>query len=409
MKDRQSLMVFFVILGVLFLAGILCYTQLEIVPDTVWEAPSREARTNQYLALERWLVQLGYGVRAVSVGSVETVLQGPEKTVYIENSQFNWADKDQLIPWLFGGGRLIVSLNASSDGRLAEFMETLGGIQEIHRWMYTDDEEQVDDTGEDDGEEKNGGDKEDQYAITKIQPQENPPSFSWATRFKVNRQNIQNDSGLGDSEQGDLCLGDSGLGDRVLVMGDEYGAIKLVKVELGKGWAVFTGEANFLYNFYLDHSENANLAGELFFAQGNQEVLQPAGTGAGILFIRMMSGKRHLLGNLAERGNPLALAVSLTLLVITGFWMAVPVFGRFRPEPERPGKPLRERFLAEGRFLAKYHALGKYIDVYKKELEQQSRSRGIEVILPPTVLSPGFADFIKEQQLLSEQLNHFQN
>ncbi|MDR2702106.1 MAG: DUF4350 domain-containing protein [Spirochaetaceae bacterium] len=384
MKDRQSLLVFIVILGILIFAGILCYTQLEVVPDTSWTDPSREAKTNQYLALNRWLDGLGYSVRTISVGDVETVLQGPEKTVYIENSRFNWADKERLIPWLREGGRLIVSLDASANGQLAEFMETLGGIQEIDQWAY-----EGDDAGEDESDKEDPGkdnrDKEDRNEISKIPPRENAPFF-WGTNFKIKTQNAQ--------------------ADRVLVMGNKYGAIKLVKAELGKGWVVFTGEAVFLHNFYLNQSDNVNLAGELFLAKdgGNESGSRETGTGENILFIRMLSGERHLFGNLAERGNPLALAVSIALLIITGFWMAIPVFGRFRPEPERPGKPLRERFLAEGRFLAKYHALGKYIEVYKKELEQRSRSRGIDVTLPSGALSLTFADFIREQQWFIENI-----
>jgi hypothetical protein len=393
MKDRQSLLVFIVILGILFFAGILCYTQLEVVPDTVWTTPTREARANQYLALDRWLGGLGYGARTISVGTVEAVLQGPEKTIYIENSRFNWANKELLLPWLRDGGRLIVSLDASADGRLAEFMETLGGIQEIDRRMYTDDKAGEDDDIGNDADEggiedrdKNSRNKENRNEISKVPPRETSVFFDWGTSFKIKQQN--------------------GQADRVLAMGDRYGAIKLVKAELGKGWAVFTGKAVFLHNAYLHHNENTNLAGELFFTKdgGNEPESPETGAGQDILFVRMLGEERHLFGNLAERGNPLALAVSLILLIITGFWMVIPAFGRFRPEPERPGKPLRERFLSEGRFLAKYHALGKYIDVYKKELEQWSRSRGVEVTLPSGAVHPAFADFIKEQQLLSEQL-----
>jgi hypothetical protein len=144
-----------------------------------------------------------------------------------------------------------------------------------------------------------------------------------------------------------------------------------------------------------------SLTAELFFSADK----------SGVLFIRGLSGDRQLLGNLAERGNPAALGISIALLIIAGFWMAIPVFGRYRPTPEKLGKPLRERFLAEGRFLKKNRALGKYIETYKKELEHKNRSRGIVSGADSSAADSAsaeqaitFAQFIKEQKSLTEQL-----
>jgi len=350
--------IFIVVLVALLLVGAFCYTQLEIVPATTWQRASKEVRANEYLALDRWLESAGCGTRSAAVGGVEAILKGPEKTVFIENSRFNWLNKEQLLPWIEEGGRLIVSLDVPPSDSLGGFMETLG----VTRIEYSYYEDESDDR-------KNADD-----LIIKTLPEENPVYFDWQTSFVVTEETSA---------------------DRILFMGDKYGNIKLVKIELGAGWAVFTGKTYFLQNYSLQRSDHAALARELFLSDG---VAQD------ILFIRMLSGERHLLGNLAERGNPTALAVSIALLIIAGFWMVIPSFGRYKPEPERPGKPLRERFLAEGRFLAKYHALGKYSEVYRRELEQRNRSRGIEAPLPPAVLSITLREFIKEQELLSKQL-----
>ena len=98
--------------------------------------------------------------------------------------------------------------------------------------------------------------------------------------------------------------------------------------------------------------------------------------------------------------------------------MTLPSFGRYRPAPEKPGKPLHERFLAEGRFLKKNLALGKYIECYEKEIEQRNRIKGIVPAAASMQLSSGtnaadavlplreisFPQFIKEQKILTEQL-----
>jgi hypothetical protein len=51
--------------------------------------------------------------------------------------------------------------------------------------------------------------------------------------------------------------------------------------------------------------------------------------------------------------------------------MIIPLFGRTRPVPALPGKPLRERFLAEGRFLFTYNGLDRYLSAYEAELERR--------------------------------------
>jgi len=215
--------------------------------------------------------------------------------------------------------------------------------------------------------------------------------------------------------------------DRMRVM-KKSGRITLVKCETGKGWVVFAGKAYFLHNYFLQQKENTNLAGELFLAglpepaagmpEASATDAPPLQEGApslrdgGVLFIRALSGDRRFFGNLAERGNPAPLAASLVLLLIVGFWMVIPPFGRYKPAPEKPGKPLRERFLAEGRFLKKYNALGKYLEIYKRELEQLRRSRGAFAAEPEirntdtahVTREVTLKQFIKEQRALTEQL-----
>ncbi|MDR0496593.1 MAG: DUF4350 domain-containing protein, partial [Treponema sp.] len=308
--------------------GIFCFTQLEIVPGVRWEAPSREVRANPYFALDKWLGESGYPVRILSMGSLETILNGPEKTVFVEISRFNWTgDSSMLLPWLREGGRLILSLDAKVHHYLSVFMESLGvKVKDPFSEDLEPTEAGIKIENESDAEEEN--------------EKENTPSFDLHSSFIITKK--------------------VPLVDRIFVM-KNAGDIKLVKLKTGRGWITFTGKANFLHNYSLLKNENSNLAGELFLAERPPR---------GVLFIRTLNGERNLFGNLVERGNPGALLISLILLVIIGLWMTIPSFGCYRQaSEEKPGKPLRERFLAEGRFLKKYRALGKYLEVYKKELE----------------------------------------
>ena len=379
MIDRQSLTVFLVILGIILLAGVFCFTQLEIVPVTRWQNPAREVRANSFYALEKWLIELGRPVRTLSAGNLDTILSGPEKIIFIETSRFTWNQNPALlIPWLEKGNRLIISLDngININYRLRDFMKSLGIITVS---SYDDDDETNTLLIFEEKEEENIS------SDTKI---ERTPSFDWSISFKKTEPDVP-------------------LEFKTLIMNNKE-KIKLVKLEIGKGSLFITGKAIFLNNYSLRESQNVNLASDIFQTDlpDNRE---------GILFIKYLRGKQNLFGNLAERGNPAALIASLVLLVITGFWMAVPLFGRYRPLPEKPGKPLRERFLAEGRFLKKNQALGKYIETYEKDLEQRKRIKGGFTLAATGNNSPAsnaaeelkeitFIQFINEQKKLMEQL-----
>jgi len=352
---KQSIIIFFAILGLFICIGIFCYTQFEIVPGTRWEAPSREVRANPYYALEKWIEESSCRLRTISMGNTNTILNAPEKIIYAENSRLNWTgDLQLLIPWLEEGGRLIISLDSAVNINLQEFMKSLG----IWSSYFSGYDELVDnDTDVHDADEQNTRDENNMLLETNDTSAESSPTFDWQISFKITGQNAPVDN--------------------ILIMKNP-GGIKLVKFEIGKGFLVFTGNANFLHNSSLRREENAQLAAELFFAAGPASEAAAGFAEQGILIIRTLSGDRQVFGSLADRGNPAALAASLVLLVVIGFWMVIPSFGRYTQETEKPGKPLKERFLAEGRFLKKYHALGKYMEVYKREFEQQNRSKGLQ-------------------------------
>jgi hypothetical protein len=369
-----ALILFFIVL----IAGIICYTQFEIVDSTRWAQPSREARSNPYLALDRWLSAEGYRIRVLDGGDLDTLTGAPEKMAYVEDSCFSWSGEDEtalmLNGWIRNGGSLLVSLNNSdTNWRLAEYLESLG----IERTgvNYDDSEEEVEAAEEEDEEEET-------------------PYFDWSTSFKITKK--------------------AGGVDRIGVMTGYGDAVKLVTLYMGQGKLILTGTSYFLQTDSLHSGVNADLAASLFAppetADGTPGEQQSGKHGEqGILFIRGYREERHIFGTLMERGDFRPLAAAVFVLIFLGFWMVIPSFGRPLPIPERPGKPLRERFLAEGQFLKKYGALHKYREVYKRELEQRCRVRGIE--MPALSAEPknagskmNFKTFLEYQQKVMDKL-----
>jgi hypothetical protein len=172
------------------------------------------------------------------------------------------------------------------------------------------------------------------------------------------------------------------------------GPALLVYLEMGAGSITVTGNPYFLYNGALRSEPNANLAGALFPEDQAEN---------GVLFIRKRPGEKHLFGSLAEKGNTLGIVVSSIVLLVIGFWMVIPLFGRGRPVPALPGKPLRERFLAEGRFLFAYNGLEKYLSAYETELER--RLRGVTEKKPePAGKKLSLRQFMQRQKQYMEKL-----
>ncbi|MDR2143206.1 MAG: DUF4350 domain-containing protein [Treponema sp.] len=381
---KKNVVVFFVVLAVLTLIGVFCYTYLEIVDTTRWEGPSREARENPYLALERWLSVKGIPIRTLSDGTVDTVLEGPEKTVFIAASCFDWADESEedfrLTPWVKAGGRLIISIDTYNAGWwLSKYLETLGVAEYEENY---DDEDIDENTGED---EEAAGELFDRHDDTF-------PSLDHDAEFVV----------TGKSEDVDRI---SIVRSYRYRSGNFYftaGKALLVHLEMGAGSITVTGDAYFLRNAALRKASNANLAGVLFTEKPPEN---------GVLFISEGQNEKHLFGSLAETGNVLAILVSAITLIVIGFWMVIPLFGRTRPVSALPGKPLRERFLAEGRFLFAYNGLDRYFSAYRAELEQRRRIRGIETEKKPEAAANKLTlrQFMKRQRQYTEELEKLDN
>jgi hypothetical protein len=352
--------------GALLLLGLLAYTRFEIYSEAEIIPYSREARNNEYLALDRWLAGTGHPVRAVPSGNPGVLEAGPERFVCVQASRFDWnGAEDTLLPWMERGGRLVVFMDPSGREALAPFLAALG----IRAELWEESREEPDEYLQDD---EVPPDEGGEYAA---------PDLDRRIVFYP----------AGD---------DGGRGEPLETVRDGKGNVRIVTARRGKGSAAFTGRPWFMRNEFIDAPPNARLAWRLTGAALEER--------EGLLFIREKTGGRHFFGRLAERGNPLPLALSVLILTAVGFWMVIPSFGPSLRDEEPSLRPIRDRFLAEIRFLKKYDSLDSYLRLYMDDLKRRSRGGAEETAarLAPLeeALRPGKKLSLKKTILYLEQL-----
>ncbi|MDR2109845.1 MAG: hypothetical protein LBP32_00905 [Spirochaetaceae bacterium] len=330
----------------LIILGITGSLLFEVYPVSRYVPPSREALENEYLALDRWLTQTGHPVRIENRGNAAGLRGAAEKTALIGTSFFDWSrgTAAELEAWVRGGCSLVVSLDGSWDQEeLALFFDTLGV-----RAVYGDLPGYHGDSGEENGE----GDGNE------------PVAFDRAAAFFPDTPELFPGS---------------------VILRDRNGLVRLLTIPLGEGSVTLTGVPCFMRSLHIGERQNALLSWDLTGARDPEN--------RGILFIR--GERRHTLGagetepgeperepgffeKLARRGGITALLVSILFLTVVGFWMVIPRFGILERDDPGAGKPIRERFLAEARFLKKYRSLGSYLEVYIRELKAKLRREGID-------------------------------
>jgi len=310
--NRNRLIGFAVAVVLLSLLGFALYSLFEIVSETKYLPPSREARLNEYLALDRWLESYGIPVRVEDRGDFSVLSQAGEKRIFIQASLFHWegAQTEYLTRWVEEGGWLFIALDNIREMEMEGF-----------RFL------------------------EDEFGIK---------AFARRSEYRYDPESPGFDRGVSFEP----------LGEVLLSLGDSGGNIKLIQVRRGKGTLTVTGEPRFLQSVNISETPNARLAWALFAADSDE---------GGWLFIRGKAKVSGLLGSLFRQGNLTVLLVSLLVLLSIGFWSVLPTFGLVRGEEAKPGKPLRERFLAEGYFLKKYVALDSYLAVYAKEIKLRGK------------------------------------
>jgi len=305
------------IIFLLVLIGYVLYSNLEIYEYKVPTGLSREARTNNYYAMEQWLKQTGHPVRFENTFNPSKLAAAEERVVMLHSIEGQWDNADEfIIPWIEQGGHLIISFNyhyldiSLIDENILNMLFDLGITLEKGN------------VGEDIFTEK----------ISSYEPESEKPIPNIGSNITF------------------LCDDKN----KISVIKDEYGYARLAEVSIGKGTLTVTGFSSFMYNSFIKEEVNANLAWNLTGARAN-------GENSGVLFVRKRNLPNSMLGKIMERGNLLPVGISALLLIVLGFWMVIPIFGLVSVEKQKIARPIRERFLAEIRFLKKYRALDNYL------------------------------------------------
>ena len=319
--NRNYLIAFAATAALLGLMFILAWSFLETYTRERWVPPSREARINEYLALDRWLENMGRPVRVESSGNLSMISRAEERQIFVQSSLFYWTPDavEYLTHWIEEGGTLFLVLDYYAE------------------WEYWID------TGLVSLLDKFGIEAKTGTGLRAFRYDDQAPSFSHDFSFELAPDDTD-----------------------VLELKDWTGLTRFVQVKYGLGKLIVSGRPRFLLSPYIGETPNARLSMAIFgttnFGAGNND---------GWLFIRGSTRARGLLGSLFLHGNLKVLGVSALVLLVVGFWTVIPIFGLVRRDLERPGKSLRERFIAEGRFLKRYGALGFYRDNYVREIRRR--------------------------------------
>ena len=327
--NRNYIIGFAVSVAVLALLAFAAWSLFETYPTIRRLLPSREARVNEYLALDRWLVGQGIGVRTEAQGDINVISRARERRLFIQASLFRWSFDavEYLVHWVEEGGTLFLVLDTY-------------GEPEDENVMFLLDEFGI----------KAGA------GFPPYRDDSDFPDYDRRFFFEVS------------ADVGALSLEDGG------------GAVKLVQATRGKGRLIVSGEPHFLKSTSIGDAPNARLAWALLAYDdritGSPESIDGGHHERDWLFIRGAARARGLMGDLFRQGNLIVLLVSLFVFIVIGFWAVIPGFGLVRFDTEKPGKPLRERFLAEALFMRRYGSLDFYLEVYMKEIKRRLALNG---------------------------------
>jgi hypothetical protein len=308
--------------AILGIIAYICWSVFEVYDTDEWVPPVWEAIFNPYLALDRWLTQTEHPVRLADSGDYETLLAAGEQTIFIQASLFTWSPDAAafLVSWAEKGGILVLALDRTRVLEEADLVEFLGGL-----------------------------------GITATDSPENR-SYRYSYSELGLDRNIAFEVPAADPD--------------ILVMKDSGGSIRLAQIRRGEGKITVTGNCRFMSSLYLDDPSNARLAWNLLAESSAAHTGDP-----GVFFIRDFQdrgqGEAGFFGRLFERGNFFALIFSALLLFVICLWAALSVFGVVREDGARPGRSLRERFLAEAVFLKRFGALDSYLDAYRMEIKRK--------------------------------------
>ncbi|MCL2442663.1 MAG: DUF4350 domain-containing protein [Treponema sp.] len=307
----KRIVIIIVVIFIIVLIGILANNYLEIYPNKRYINPSSEVLANPYYAMEKWLNNTGFTVRTEEHFDSDQLAETNEKIIIVESNVFGLGNTEQLNYWIRQGGTLIICLNYNDyihDEKLQNFLSGMN-INLLEDFPEEDIQNEL------------------------------LPDFDISIAFLIN--NRRNTEFLLDSQ----------------------GTARLAEVTIGKGSLIITGLPIFMYNNNLKKKANAVLSWSL---TGERT----AGDNNGIVIARESNlglTPKTLFGAIMQRGNLVPIGISVLILIIVGFWMVIPAFGLVSIDKQKNSRPIKDRFIAEIRFLKKNKALDYYQKIYERE------------------------------------------
>jgi hypothetical protein len=366
MQMNRYVSIICIILAILFAVGFLAYNFLEIYDRETYDLPSAEVRSNDYLALQRWLLQCGHSVDTWTFISSEDILKIDEQVIVLDSLLFAWEENtfDTLKPWIENGKHLFVYHNYWQNTFNDEDFYSF--VKKFDVTMITPDAVSA--------EKKN----DDSTIVQKTEASD---------QHEDNAELISEDAEdylyLDQSIQFDV----QETRDDILRAGADDDMINLVRIPVGEGSVTFTGSPFFMQNNNLRKNKNRFLAWNLTGAHDKDK--------QGILFVQGTEIQNTFFQDLIHEGNVVPLVISIFILIVICFWGFIPRFGKIIVDEESSGKPLRERFLAEAIFLKKFHSLARYIDVYEKAIQQRFKKNYGEYIGDKKLFCIRLAEIVK--------------
>ena len=227
--NRNRLIGFAIAALILAILAFAAWSLFEIYPMTRYIEPSREARMNVYLALDRWLQSSGIPLRVENSGNLPMLIGAKEKYIFMQASLFEWSSEavDYLAGWIENGGTLFLVLDIDPNAMLyyshSPSQQGLYGEEPLlllEKFGITVET----------------GDEMNAYKYRFETEYLHAPSFDHDISFDV--------SGEPDS----------------LELKDWAEAVRLVRVKRGKGVLIVSGRPVFLQSPYIGYAPNAFLA-----------------------------------------------------------------------------------------------------------------------------------------------------
>jgi hypothetical protein len=372
---NRYLSIICIIVAILAVLGFFAYSFLEIYDREVYESPSAEVRSNDYLALERWLSKSGHHVDILPFTNPKDILQIDEDVIIMNSSSFSWTEDtfDELKSLIENGKHFFI---------FHEYYQTTFHDEDFYSFINHFGVDMI--TPGDDDASENISESENNFDSQETE------------------SSNQNDTELITAEDDDYLYLDQTIyfiieenRNDILSAGVDANKINLVHIPFGKGSVTFTGSPFFMQNNNLRKNKNRLLAWNLTGAKDEDR--------QGILFVQEREIQNTFLQDLVNEGNIFPLIISIFILTIICFWGFIPHFGKIITEEESFGKPIRERLIAEAVFLKKFHSLNQYIDVYEKTIQQRFRKNYGEYIDDEKIFCSRLATIIKLDANIIEQ------